>query len=169
MSWTFLYRSSDCFSSSIFRSCKAKYNGNWKTNEDRFWRWEWISWFNHQSIVMSRCTFSSLAAISDSTAFFIRCTSTSSEERKMSKTEQQCWWLASCSFVHIFYTFRLQVVTLQLKLSLSSLKLALTHYKTLQNKLRRGTQIDPTFTANIVTTLRMTASQFTEGLFHKAN
>lgn len=77
MSWTFLYRSSDCFSSSIFRSCK---------NKTRTPKWGEAFRRRAESHTNQSSTFSSLAAISDSTAFFILCTSTSSEDRKIKRT-----------------------------------------------------------------------------------
>lgn len=80
MSWTFLYRSSDCFSSSILRSCRGKDKLN--HSEANLQKESWINYCssNHKLV---KCTFSSLAAINDSTAFFILCTSTSSEQRKV--------------------------------------------------------------------------------------
>lgn len=48
-----------------------------------------------QSNFLSQATFSSLAAISDSTAFFILCTSTSGEERKTVKESKRLHMLST--------------------------------------------------------------------------
>lgn len=78
ISWTFLYRSSDCFNSSILRSCKVC-NG---LTQSEVWDKTNNNNNNKKKHLKVKSTFSSLATISDSTAFFILCTSTSSCKRK---------------------------------------------------------------------------------------